>query len=481
MFAGGGCVEQTHEPQPSEADVQAARRQILTTVPKIRYTNQAVLKHSDGGELTYLGLDINDDMVVPGEPFMLVHYFRVEKPVPEGWRMFVHLDAPNKKAHLTADHVPMGGRYPVSLWQKGEIIRDVHKVQLPANWPADKVLVYVGIWKGPSRFTVEGGRQDGQNRLLAVELPVRKASSLVSKKMVVRKLPPGTTMTIDGVLGEPAWKEADATGPFVNTMDGTPAATRASARVLWDQNNLYVAFEFLDSDIYSAFDKHDDKLWTQDAAELFIDADGDRKTYVELQVSPRNMTFDSWLPNYRENDNAWDAPLTTAVKVYGTVNKSDDVDTGWTVEMQIPLSAAKGRLDNMGGVPPAVGTEWRANFFRMDHKTGQPQAASGWSPPLVGDFHALDKFGVLIFADEQGRTSTGPSASPTGAAVRSVETTSSGPLQSPPPAAQDASKSVSGKKPAAAAKSAVAAKPASKPSARPSNKKTSAPPATNTP
>src|SRR6185369_5438176 len=132
----------------------------------------------------------------------------------------------------------------------------------------------------------------------------------------------------------------------------------ASARVLWDDKNLYIAFEFQDSDVHSDFEKHDDKLWTQDAAELFIDADGDRRTYIELQVSPRNVTFDSWLPAYRDNDNAWDAPLVTAVQVNGTLNKSDDTDTGWTVEMQIPLGAARGRMDTMRGVPPTVGTEW---------------------------------------------------------------------------------------------------------------------------
>jgi hypothetical protein len=50
-----------------------------------------------------------------------------------------------------------------------------------------------------------------------------------------------------------------------------------------------------------------------------------------------------------------------------------------------------------------VGTQWRVNFFRMDQPSGRPQAGSGWSPPLVGDFHALDKFGILIFGDEKGK------------------------------------------------------------------------------
>ena len=405
------CVEQSHEPQPSEEDIKAARANVLSTAPTPRYASQAVLKNAGGGQVTYLGLDVEAAAVQAGKPFTLIHYFRVDEAIREGWRLFVHLDTPDRRGHLTADHIPVGGKYPIPYWQKGEIIRDVHKVLLPTSWPADKVQIYVGLWKGQARFTVQSGSQDGKNRVLAAELPVQGAAlPPPPKRLVVRKLKADTKLAIDGKLDEAAWQDASSTGPFVNTMDGAPVNKLATARALWDDHNLFVAFEFQDSDIHSTFEKHDDKLWTQDAAELFIDADGDGKTYVELQVSPGNQTFDSWLPSYRANDNAWDAPIETAVKLNGTLNKSDDVDTGWTVEMRIPLEAARGRLGSMRGVPPSVGTIWRANFFRMDHTTGKPQGGSGFSPPLIGDFHALDKFGELMFADEAGNTQA-PAAS----------------------------------------------------------------------
>jgi hypothetical protein len=411
-------VEQSPDTQPSEDDVKAARANVLTQAPAPRFPSEARLENAGGGKITYLGMDVSGD-VVAGQPVTITHYFRVDEAAPEGWKLFVHLDSPDKRAHMTADHVPIDGKYPVHRWRAGEIIRDAHKIIVPPSWPGDKLLVYVGLWKGQARFTVKSGRQDGQNRVLAAELPVRGgAAPAPPRRLIVRKLKAGAEMKIDGKLDEAAWQEAFSTGPFVNTLDGSAAQKPASARALWDDKNLYVAFEFTDSDLFSAFDKHDDKLWTQDAAEVFLDADGDGRTYVELQVSPRNVTFDSWLPSYRQNDNAWDSQIVTAVQANGTVNKSDDADTGWTVEMQIPLSTALGRLQAMRGVPPTVGTEWRANFFRMDHTSGKPQGASGWSPPLVGDFHALDKFGVLVFADENGQAkpaAPAPAAAPTAA------------------------------------------------------------------
>ncbi|MES1206303.1 MAG: hypothetical protein ABUS79_10240, partial [Pseudomonadota bacterium] len=56
-------------------------------------------------------------------------------------------------------------------------------------------------------------------------------------------------------------------------------------------------------------------------------------------------------------------------------------------------------------LPPGLGDTWRMNMFRMDVPQGKPQQAVGWSPPLVGDFHALDRFGDLVFGDEKGNLS----------------------------------------------------------------------------
>jgi hypothetical protein len=177
--------------------------------------------------------------------------------------------------------------------------------------------------------------------------------------------------------------------------------------VLWDDKNLYVAFDMEDKDVWSTLDKRDDKLWTQEAVEIFIDADGDGKTYVELQANPRGALFDSYLPNYRQNQNDWNSDTKVAVKVNGTLDVRTDTDKGWTAEFAIPLEAARGKEPTMKNVPPKVGTEWRVNFFRMDSPAGRPQQASGWSPPMVNDFHALDRFGVLAFGDEKGRLPAG--------------------------------------------------------------------------
>ena len=77
----------------------------------------------------------------------------------------------------------------------------------------------------------------------------------------------------------------------------------------------------------------------------------------------------------------------------GILNDSSGKDTGWTVEIAIPFK----NLDKGGGVPPKSGDEWRVNFFRVNVTTDTP-IYTAWSPPLRGDFHALDRFGSVVFS-----------------------------------------------------------------------------------
>ena len=423
-LCGAGCIEQSPD-VPSEEDVKVAKENLLSAPP-------ATIKFPVNGELegkvTYLGMDVDTDKVSPGKPFQLTHYWKVNEPVGADWRVFVHLESPGSaRNHLNADHVPIGGKYPVAVWKKGDIIRDIHRVSVPATWTAPAVEIYTGLWKGKVRLKTTAGPHDADNRVKVAVLPVEvtAAAPVVARRIVATKVKEGT-IKLDGKLDEPAWATARSTGPFVRTMDGTPAESKAEAKVLWDDKFLYVAFALEDKDVWTTLGSRDDKLWTQEAVEVFIDADGDKATYVELQTNPKGAIFDSWLPKYRENHNDFDAGMKVAVNVDGTVDKRDDTDKGWTVEMQIPLVAARGPEATMKNVPPTVGTIWKVNFFRMDMPAGKPQQGTAWSPPLVGDFHALDKFAELAFGDDKGMLPPPTPATP-------VPATAPGALQAPPP------------------------------------------------
>lgn len=411
-----GCVEQDDD-KPTDEDMKAVKANLLTSPPAPQYPVNADLD----GKIVYLGMDVDPPNPVPGKEIKLTHYWKAISSPGEGWKVFTHLEGPNHQGFVNADHVSVGGKYPLSQWKAGEIIRDQHSVTLPATWTYDSLVVLVGAWRGSTRLTVKSGPSDGSGRVIAATVPVKTAAKpeTARKRYVARRA--SGTIKVDGKLDEPAWKDAPSTGPFVNTLTGGPADQLTEAKLLWDDKFLYVGFENADTDIWSSLTKRDDKLWTQEAVELMIDADRDAKTYIELQVAPNGNVFDTYLPQYRKYEDSidptkkpysWNSNINAKVTVDGTLNKHDDKDKSWTVELALPLSDVKG-MDTKAALPklpPTPGDTWRINMFRMDLPQGRGQQAAGWSPPMVGDFHALERFGDLVFGDEKGNLTPAPPA-----------------------------------------------------------------------
>ena len=87
----------------------------------------------------------------------------------------------------------------------------------------------------------------------------------------------------------------------------------------------------------------------------------------------------------------WVMQAGTATSITGGPKQSGANISGWTAEFFLPYHLLQ-PLDN---VPPKPGTNWRANFYRMDHDGGR---ATAWSWVPVGrSFHEIQKFGTLNF------------------------------------------------------------------------------------
>jgi hypothetical protein len=180
-------------------------------------------------------------------------------------------------------------------------------------------------------------------------------------------------------------------------MDGGPTKYRTEAKLLWDDTYVYVAFTCQDEDVWTTYTQHDEPLYNQEVVEMFIDADGDGKTYNELEISPANVTFDAYFPSHREDlpkAITWESGMKTAVVVDGTLNDPNDVDKGWTAEAAIPIA----KLAAVPHVPPLVGDKWRINLYRLDWSNNRKvNEGSAFSPVFIGDFHNLPRFGWLEF------------------------------------------------------------------------------------
>lgn len=134
----------------------------------------------------------------------------------------------------------------------------------------------------------------------------------------------------------------------------------------------------------------------------FLDPDGDGQNYFEIETNAKGVIFDLMLDKpYRSGGNflvQWDCPgLQLAVHREGTLNRSDDKDKQWTVEMAIPHKALTVNFSN----PAKAGNYWRINFSRVQWlKLGQREENWVWMPTGRIDMHMPDRWGFLYLSDK---------------------------------------------------------------------------------
>ena len=133
----------------------------------------------------------------------------------------------------------------------------------------------------------------------------------------------------------------------------------------------------------------DTNLWEEEVVEVFIDADDDQHSYIELEINPRNTLFDAFVLN--RNKKHWLMRDWTMEGIEHAVAFDED---GWTVEMRLPMR----EFSEAPHLPPEIGDVWRVNLYRIDRSDDptRPEMTS-WSPIGRYDFHESSAFGRLRF------------------------------------------------------------------------------------
>lgn len=227
---------------------------------------------------------------------------------------------------------------------------------------------------------------------------------------------------IDGDIHDTVWDKAPWSAAFSDIEGDKKPAPFLNTRVkmLWNDSCLFIAAQLEEPHVWARLKKRDDIVFHDNDFEVFVDPDNNTHQYFEIEVNALNTIFDLFLSKpYRNNSGAlfsWNAPgLKSAVKVLGTLNKGDDTDKGWTVEMALPFRAVT--VGNDVKVPKE-GELWRINFSRVewdcdvkDGKYRKKKDAAGkelpehnwvWSPQGVVNMHYPERWGYLHFSRKQG-------------------------------------------------------------------------------
>lgn len=377
-------------------------------VPRPRFPSSAILIEPEGkGRLALLGIDVEPEQPLRGRTATITEHFRVLAPCTLDHTVFVHARVPGDEPVVVGETRPDRGVAPTSKWALDEIVSVSHVVEIPSDLLADHLELLAGLHRGGEAFTVEVAtdKADELQRVIVGQLPIGGAPpKLDLPELVVRRA--GGKIAADGVLNEKAWAAAEVI-PLSRSRGAGAPRYGTKLRMLWDDQNLYVAFESEDQDVTDVFTKRDDPIFQHESVSLFLmpgKVAPDVGPYLELDVTPGGAIHDVTFTGRRSGaDLAHDALLAVGTKIDGTLNKSDDLDRAWISEWVLPWKGVPPL-----GESPKEGDEWRMNAYRME-KWDLRAAGSGaqeplkgaegsaWSPPRTGDFHNTVRFGRLRF------------------------------------------------------------------------------------
>jgi hypothetical protein len=169
------------------------------------------------------------------------------------------------------------------------------------------------------------------------------------------------------------------------------------AKVLYSENGLYFLFDCNDKKLTTTMKADNLNLWEEDVVEVFLWTDETFPVYFEYEISPMNYELPIMVPNYKGNFYGWlpwkyegEKKIQHKTSVTGGNKESGAKVTGWKAEFFIPYKL----LVPLNKVPPASGTRWRANMYRIDYDHGQ--TTFSWQK-TSDTFHDYNAFGTFVF------------------------------------------------------------------------------------
>ncbi|MBR1848489.1 MAG: carbohydrate-binding family 9-like protein [Lachnospiraceae bacterium] len=225
--------------------------------------------------------------------------------------------------------------------------------------------------------------------------------------------------TLDGRLDKDFWKDAPFTEYFQDIEGPTlpEPRFRTRAKMLWDDENLYIGAILEGDEIWGHQTEHDCVIFHDNDFEIFLDTNSDTQEYIEYEMNAKNTTWDLLLTKaYRDQGSPINGlevkGLKSAVYIDGTLNDSTAQNKYWSVEVVIPFTTLAETADSRKA--PVAGDFYRLNFSRVqwdvtkgngtyqkvcDPATGRPNPESNWvwAPTGVINIHYPELWGFLFF------------------------------------------------------------------------------------
>ena len=200
--------------------------------------------------------------------------------------------------------------------------------------------------------------------------------------------------------GDAAWADAQR-------VRWGPDALATSFAALWSPLGLAVRFDVTDPSPWHTLTGRDERLWSEEVVELFLDVGATGRSYAEIEWNPAGAVVDLWIDRADGRfDRSWNAAgLESRVHLR---KSADGRTTGWSVVGFLPWSALAAKATPGAALPPKVGDRWRFNAYRIERPGGPSAPEKGvlnlaWAPTGQHSFHVPEAFREIEFAGEAPR------------------------------------------------------------------------------
>jgi len=200
---------------------------------------------------------------------------------------------------------------------------------------------------------------------------------------------------VNGIGDHANWAKTDWVRITPQEAAGKPYTTKV--KLLYSTTGVYFLFQNEDEKLTSTIQEDYGSLFKEDVIEVFLWPDQSVPIYFEYELSPLNYELAILVPNINGDFHGWkpwryegNLRVQHATSTQGGPKVSKGNVTGWTGEFFIPYRLLRPIVQT----PPAPGTQWRGNLYRIDYD--HSYATWSWQK-TSGSFHEFKKYGTFIF------------------------------------------------------------------------------------
>ncbi|MBM3724723.1 MAG: c-type cytochrome [Acidobacteria bacterium] len=207
-------------------------------------------------------------------------------------------------------------------------------------------------------------------------------------------------ITLDARLDEPAWRDATPVGDFIFNWFESGDREQTDARMLWDDDNLYVSWRCQDRHISAQVTERHGPVSRDDCVEIFISPNPAKvRNYYTFEINVIGTMLNRCRTDWWTGPPTWEPEgVQYRTTYHGRARKDESSDDReWIVELAIPL---RNFARDAAHMPPRDGDEWRLNLQRTGGITNRQN--STWAPiaPPSKSFHTPESFGRVIFSTQ---------------------------------------------------------------------------------